>query len=87
MTQFNARLLNEPRMRKVAELTDEISEHAQSIVDALADYESAADLSGQERTDAREEAREALHQAWKDMELVSDQLKAEWDSVHAAVES
>jgi hypothetical protein len=71
MTQWNARLLNAPKLRAIVELTDELADHCQSIANALADYEGADDLAGVERT----EEREAFAEALTDLSLTWDQLK------------
>ena len=79
MTQHNARLLNEPRLRAVVEMTDDVSDACQVIADALSDYETAGELTGQDRTDGREDARADFLQG------VADLLSA-WDELSKRLE-
>ena len=78
---YNSRLLNEPRLRAIVEITDSISNECQSVADALSDYESASDLTGAERTEARESAREAAFQALGDLVSEARRLQAEYNKI------
>jgi sugar-specific transcriptional regulator TrmB len=58
---YNADLFNVTQFRKLIEQLGDVDNYFGEIRDALADYESAAELAGEERTEARSEARDA---AW-----------------------
>lgn len=58
MTTYNSRLFTKPRLREIVEQMDDCANHAQEAADALAEYENASELSGEEATQAREDARE-----------------------------
>lgn len=58
MTSYNARLLNEPKLRAIVEIADDIADACNMLGDALAEYENTSELSGEERSDARNAARE-----------------------------
>lgn len=78
---YNSRLLSEPKLRDLAAIADEISNHCTEITDALCDYESAADLPSGERTDARGEARDAVWSALGDLLTEAARLQAERDKL------
>lgn len=80
---YNSRLFNEPKLRRIVEVTDNIAEGCGLIADALADYENAGDLPSSERGEARDQARE---DAWNQIgELLSyaDDLRALRDTIGA----
>lgn len=74
-----ADLIKRPQFKKLASAADEISDRAGEVVDALADYENADELSGEEATAAREDARES---AW----MAAEQLLSEARVIEAEVE-
>ncbi len=78
---YNSRLFNDTKLKAIVQITDSISGECQSVADALADYESASDLTGRERTGARDEAREAAFQALGDLLSEAARLKAEYDKI------
>lgn len=83
---YNSRLFNEKKLREIVELTDEISTNCQGVADALADYESAADLPAGERTDARADAREAAFGAMGDLLSDAKRLKDMYDNLLGTLE-
>ena len=78
---YNSRLFNDTKLRAIVQITDSISDECQSVADALADYESASDLTGSERTDARNDAREAAFAALGDLLSEAARLKVEYDKI------
>lgn len=59
MVEFNARLFNAPKLRKIVEVTDDIGNLCTEIADALSSYEQAA-----EENDAVEQREEIRDEAW-----------------------
>jgi hypothetical protein len=80
---YNARLFNQPKLLAIVELTDSVSNECESVADALADYQAADELTGQDRADAREEAREAAWAALGDLLAEADKLRKLRDQLHA----
>ena len=84
---YNSRFFNAPALRKIVELTDSIADECQSVADALGDYESANDLTGQDKTAARDEAREAAWAALGDLLAEADKLRAEYDRINQTLDA
>ena len=80
---YNSRLFTQPKLLEIVELTDSISNECESAADALADYQSAAELPDGERAEAREEAREAAWVALGELLAEADKLRALRDKLHA----
>lgn len=74
---YNSRLLNEPKLRTLAAIADEISNHCTEITDALCDYQNAEDLPSGERAEARDDAREAVWSALGDLLAEAAKLQEE----------
>lgn len=58
---FSSRLFNRPKLVEIVSLTDDMADQCGEIADTLAEYENADELSGEEQTEARQDAREV---AW-----------------------
>lgn len=79
---YNSRLFNVGRLRLIVEATDDIAEACGEVADALADYENAEVLTGDEKIMAREEARQA---AWEQINVVlseAERLRRLRDSLY-----
>lgn len=68
-------LVKAPRLREMAGLADDINNSSAEVVDALNEYEGASDLTGEEATDARNDAREAFASAVGDLLATDAQLR------------
>lgn len=79
---YNSRLFTETRLRLVVETTDDMANTCGEIADALADYENAAELSGSERTEAREEARDEAWAKIGELLALADTLRRQRDSLY-----
>lgn len=76
---YNSRLFTTPKLRKVVEITDAISDHCTAIADALASLEDG-ELSHDEREEARDEAWAEIG----DLLVSADELRALRDSIGSA---
>lgn len=83
MTTYNSRLFTQPRLREIVEQMDDCANHAQEAADALAEYENASELSGEEARQAREDARELAWTSIGDLLASADRVRALRDRLEA----
>lgn len=81
MTQFNARLLNSPQLRKIVEICDDLSEQTQLVADALAEYENASEYPADEQREAREQARADVWEAVGEILSLAERLRSRREEV------
>lgn len=76
MSIYHSRLINAASLRELVEYTDELANYCIELSGHVADYENAEDLSGSERADAREMARD---DAW----VTLSEMRQTWQQIEA----